>query len=1042
MEEEILRYWEDKNIFQRSIEQRQEREDWVFYDGPPGTNGRPHVGHMMQSALKDLFGRYKTMRGYRVLRKAGWDTHGLPIELTAEKELKLKSKRDIEEYGVEKYIDYCRKTVFRYKKHWEEAIRRLGRFIDLENAYATLTKEYIQSDWWTVKNIWKPSPEMAEKLGLEPGESLLYKTYRISPYCSRCGTTLSNFETAQGYQDTTEYALFPKFQDADDPNLYYIAWTTTAWTLLSNVALAVGPRIEYYTLKTVEGVKLVVAVERLQSIEPHLGEYEIIDRCLGENLAGRRYVPLWDFLGKPGTKAHTIIPDNFVTVEDGTGIVHLAAYGEDDFRIIKEYDLPLIQNVDENGHCHAGKFSGRYFKDATLDIDIIKDLAVNGLLLHREKHQHSYPFCFRCDSALMYFPRASWFIKTSRIKDKLLEANQTINWYPEHIKNGRFGKWLENNVDWNITRERYWGSPLPIWSCEKCGELAVVGSIAELDELYYQAHGKHLAQDFDPHKPGIDEIELKCKCGGVMKRENFMLDSWFNAGIMPWGQFGYPAADESVEIFNSQFPGDFICEAIDQTRGWFYTMLAAAVLVKGEASYKNCICTELIIDASGHKMSKSKGNVVHPLEVINKYGADPFRWVFFNVNPWTVKNFSDELLVECLRKVMIPLWNAYSFFATYAYVDGWTPKAQSNVKSVNIYDRWILSKLQSLIKVCIEALDGYDVAKAATAIERFIDNLTNWYIRRSRRRFWKSENDRDKDEAYRTLYYVLLQFSKLIAPFIPFLAERLYLNLTENLDNGLDSVHLEDFPQVDESAIDAQLEGEMDIVREFVTIVRSLREENKIKIRQPLSEMIVVGCEMEVIKVAADIMKEELNIKKVSFRGSDQGLVKMTLKPNFRTLGPKFGSRMPEAKAVIESLDSAVIDEFVSRGEIEIMGEILTTEDLIIEENAGDGFAFKRGEGIAAALDLRLNEDLISEGYAREFVNKVQNLRKNMELNVTDRIIVTFTADDQLSNALLENQAYISREVLAVKMERFQELSANPIKINDKMAKIIIERQR
>ena len=1035
-EEEILRFWEEKDIFQRSIDQRQGCPDWVFYDGPPGTNGQPHVGHMMQSALKDLFGRYKTMRGFRALRKAGWDTHGLPIELTAERELKLGSKRDIEEFGVSKYIDQCRKTVFRYKSDWEESIRRIGRFLDMENAYATLTNDYIQSDWWTVKNIWNPSPKMREKLGLEPGETLLYKTYRISPYCPRCGTTLSNFETAQGYQDTVDFALFPKFRDADEPDLYYIAWTTTAWTLLSNVALAVGPDIEYVTLKLANGDKYLLAESRLHSVSALIGEYEIIDKRKGRDFAGRRYIPLWDFLRKPGSDAHTVIADNFVTVEDGTGIVHLAAYGEDDFRIIRERNLPLIQNVDENGECHAGQFSGRYFKDDTLEVDIIKDLAKNGLLFHREKHTHSYPFCFRCDSALMYFPRASWFIKTSRIKDKLLEANQAINWYPGHIKNGRFGKWLENNVDWNITRERYWGSPLPIWSCEKCGNHTAVASIAELDEQYFKAHNEHLPGDFDPHKPQIDKVELRCECGGSMKRENFVLDSWFNAGIMPWGQFGYPAAPGSVEIFDNQFPGDFICEAIDQTRGWFYTMLAAAVLVKGETSYKNCICTELIMDESGHKMSKSKGNVVHPMAVLNKFGADSFRWVFFSANPWTVRNFTDDAMVESLRKLMIPLWNAYSFFSTYANVDGWTASDEMQPGSRNIYDRWIVSKFQSLLKLTINSLDNYDVAASANEVEKFIDNLTNWHIRRSRRRFWKSENDADKDDAYRTLYYILLEFSKLLSPFMPFLAERIYLNLTEGLESGRDSVHLEDFPRLDESLIDSELEAEMDIVRTCVTLARSMREEHKIKIRQPLSKMIVVSPPLKVVVETGEIIAEELNIKEVAFFESEAGLVKRSAKPNFRTLGPKFGARMKEAKAEIESLDEHQITAFLEAGQIEILGETLTSEDLVVEESVGENMAFKRGDGLAVVLDLRLTDELIDEGYAREFVNKAQNLRKRKGLNVTDRIEVTFTADDRLASALKTYREYICKEILAVGFERANDTGGEKVKINDKTAVI------
>ncbi len=1041
MEEAILRFWDDKDVFQRSIDQRHGAPDWVFYDGPPGTNGKPHVGHMMQSALKDLFGRYKTMRGYRVLRKAGWDTHGLPVELTAERELKLKSKRDIEKYGIEKYIEYCRKTVFRYKGEWEASIRRLGRFLDMENSYATLTNDYIQSDWWTIKQIWNPAPEIREKLGLEPGEKLLYKDYRISPYCARCGTTLSNFETAQGYQDTVDFALFPRFRDAEDPDLYYIAWTTTAWTLLSNVALAVGPYIEYVILKLENGDKVVVARPRLEALKEHLGKFEEIGSARGKELEGRRYIPLWDFLDHPGSDAHTIIADDYVTVEDGAGIVHLAAYGEDDFRIIRERSLPFIQNVDENGECHAGQFTGRNFKDESLDVDIIKDLASRGLLLHKEKHTHSYPFCFRCDNHLMYFPRASWFIRTSQIKDKLLEANEKINWYPHHIKEGRFSNWLLNNVDWNITRERYWGSPLPVWTCEKCGKHTVAGSIAELDELHFQAQGEHLPPDFDPHKPAIDRVVLKCEdCGGDMRRENFVLDSWFNAGIMPWGQFGYPATEGSVEVFDGQFPGDFICEAIDQTRGWFYTMLAAAVLVKGESSYKNVICTELILDEKGHKMSKSKGNVVHPMQVLEKYGADAFRWIFVDSNPWNVKYFSNELLVDNLRKVSIPLWNAYSFFVTYANVDNWTPAETYNLDSENSLDRWIISEFQALLMQTTASLDSYDVAPAGTAIEKFIDLLTNWYIRRSRRRFWKSENDSDKQCAYQTLHYILLEFSKLLAPFMPFIAEEIYQNLSAGQSGRKDSVHLDDYPAVRGELRDRELEARMETVREAVTLGRALRNETKLKIRQPLPELQVITANRDSVEHMTDIVAEELNVKRVSFAESEEGLVKRSLQPNFRTLGPKFGARMKEAQAAIAGLSEEAVNAFLDSGQISLLGETLDADDLIVEESAGEGLAFRRGAGLSVILDTRLTDDLIDEGYAREFINKIQNLRKTKDFNITDRIKVKFSADERLSGALARHRELISREILALEFQRRDSTEGDSVKINEKTSTIQLVR--
>lgn len=1039
LEEDLLESWDRKNIFQRSVDQREGCPDWVFYDGPPGTNGKPHVGHMMQSALKDLWGRYKTMKGFRVLRKAGWDTHGLPVELTAEKELKLHSKRDIEKYGVSNYIDYCRRTVFRYKKEWEEAIRRCGRFIDLDDAYATLTKDYIQSDWWTIKRIWDPPPEMRRELGIDDDEEMLYKSYRISPYCPRCGTTLSNFETAQGYKDVTDFALFPKFRDSVEGDLYYVAWTTTAWTLLSNVALAVGPDIEYCTLKMANGERWIIADARIGILKEQLGEFEVLDKFKGEKLAGKSYIPLWDFLAKPDTNAHEIIADEYVTVEDGTGIVHLAAYGEDDFRIIMDYGLPFIQNVDENGEVLEGDlFKGKSFQNPELDIEVIKNLAHTNQLFHKEKHEHSYPFCFRCDSKLMYFPRPSWYIRTSRIKDKLLEANQTINWYPEHIKNGRFGKWLENNIDWNVTRERYWGSPLPIWTCNECEHRTVVASVKELSDEHERSHGNKLPDDFDPHKPYIDEVTLKCeKCGGVMHHENFVLDSWFNAGIMPWAQFGYPATEGSVEIFENQWPGEFICEAIDQTRGWFYTLVAAAVLAFGRSSYKNVICTELILDTEGHKMSKSRGNVVHPMDMFKKFGADAFRWVFFSTHPWLVKSFGEELMVETLRKISIPLWNAYSFFVTYANIDGWTPPKEYKLDSENYLDRWIISEFQSLIKNTEYYLDNYDVAVSADGIEKFIDLLTNWYIRRSRRRFWKSESDADKKSAYNTLHYILLEFSKLLAPYIPFISEEMYLNLSRG--DRKDSVHLDDFPELHAELQDAELEQRMNIIREVVTLGRSLRNDTRLKIRQPLSELKVISHDGDKVRELSHIISDELNVRTVSFLQSEEGMVHRSVKPNYKTLGPKFGASMKQAAEEISGLSDNDLETFFHNGVLTIMGIEINSEDLIVNEDAGEGLAFRRGESLSVILDTRLSDELIDEGYAREFVNKIQNLRKEKGFNITDRIEVEYSCDDKLAASFESNRDFISREILAVKFTRANGINGTNLKINDKKAVVSIK---
>ncbi len=634
LDHHVLKLWEERKIRERSISEREGCPDYITYDGPPGTNGRPHIGHMMQSALKDLWPRYYTMKGYRVLRKAGWDTHGLPIELTAEKELGLKSKRDILTYGIDNYVNYCRKTVFRYKDAWTEAIKRIGRFLDTDNPYATLTNEYIQTDWWVLKQAWD--------------KGLLYQGHKIMPFCARCGTTLSAHETAQSYVDVTDISLFAKFPVKGAENTYFIAWTTTAWTLLSNVALAVNPDLVYVTVKA-GSERLILANARLNALEKMIGEYEIIDRKPGRDLAGMHYQPLWDFQNNLEQDAHYVIADEYVTAEDGSGIVHLAFYGEDDFRIIKANNLPLVQNVDQEGRCKSetGHFSGRYFADENLDVDILKDLATRGLLLGKEKFTHSYPHCYRCDERLMYFATSSWFLRTSSFKDRLIAANEDINWYPGHIKHGRFGNWLENNVDWAISRSRYWGSPLPIWTCRSCGHQVCVGSLDELAEL----SGESLPDDFDLHKPFIDEFTLPCgECGGEMQREPEVLDSWFNAGIMPWGQWGYPAAPGSKEILDNQYPCDFICEAIDQTRGWFYTLLAVSTMLTDRSSYKNVICTSLISDESGRKMSKSRGNVVDSIDVCEKYGADAVRLNFYSVNPWVAKRFSENELVEGLKQ--------------------------------------------------------------------------------------------------------------------------------------------------------------------------------------------------------------------------------------------------------------------------------------------------------------------------------------------------------------------------------------------------------
>lgn len=1024
LDHKVLEMWKEYNIQDRSISEREGCPDYITYDGPPGTNGEPHFGNIMQSALKDLWPRYYTMKGCRVLRKAGWDTHGLPVELTAEKELGLKTKRDILTYGVEKYIDYCRKTVFRYKDAWTNAIRRIGRFLDTDNYYATLTKDYIQTDWWVLKQAWD--------------KGLLYQGHKIMPYCFRCGTSLSAHETAQGYRDITEISLYVKFPVEGKENTYFIAWTTTAWTLLSNVAIAVNPDLIYVTVE-VGSERFIFAETRLKAMADVIGEYKVIDKRTGDELDGMHYQPLWDFQIIPNRKAHYVIVDDYVTAEDGSGIVHLALYGEDDFRIIKGNNLPLVQNVDEEGLCktETGKYAGRNFSDEKLDIDILKDLAAQGLLLEKEKIEHSYPFCYRCDEKLMYFATSSWFLRTSSFKDRMLAANEKINWYPDHIKHGRFGNWLENNVDWAISRSRYWGSPLPIWTCQECGKQVCVGSLKELGEL----KGEPLPDDFDPHKPHIDNFELLCsECGGVMQREPEVLDSWFNAGIMPWGQWGYPAADGSKEQFENQYPADFICEAIDQTRGWFYTMLATSTMLTDQSSFKNVICTELIAAADGSKMSKSRGNVIDPIMLCDKYGADAVRLNFYAINPWTAKCFNESELSDGLKQVIIPYWNAYSFFVTYARVDNWRPQSSDGQPNSTL-DRWILSRLEWLRIEIAGALDRYDVTSAANAVKIFIDELTNWYIRRSRRRFWKSEDDQDKSAAYATLYKVLCDLNRMLAPFLPFVTEVVYQNLERGYnDDALDSVHLTEWPRANTDMRNLELEKAMALTREIVSIARSLRNEGGVRIRQPLPEIILHGVDDNLSDELKNLILDELNIKKVVYIDSDEGLFSYHAEADFKKLGPRMGGMLKNVAASIAALEDSVIRELIASGFIEIENERINLDEVNISKIQKEGYWVHTTDGLTVAVNHQVDDKLRGEWLAREFVHNVQNLRKDADLEVTQRIDIFCDAKGELLNAISTQKEYIVTETLALSLNYTDGLKEGVIrKVGNQSCKIEIK---
>lgn len=999
LEHETLKFWADRGILNKSIDQRERgrRGDWVFYDGPPGTNGSPHIGHMLQSALKDLWPRFKTMQGYRVLRKAGWDTHGLPVELQAEKELGLDSKRDIHNFGMAKYVAYCRNTVFRYENEWIKAINRIGRFLDTTDAYATLTNDYIQTDWWVIKQAWD--------------KGLLYKDFKVLPYCTRCGTTLSSHEVAQGYQDVTDTSVYVRLPLKDQPGVSLVVWTTTPWTLVANVAVAVNPKVQYVRVKYKSG-KLILAAALADKV---LGEgtYEIEERFDGDELLDKSYEPPFNFF-EPEERAFYVVGDDYVTTEDGTGLVHLAAYGEDDFRLIKRYKLPLIQHLDLEGHLkpEVSRWSGKSFKE--VDKEVVRDLNERGLLLKSQPHKHSYPFCWRCKTPLIYDAQSSWFIRTTDFADKMLANNRKINWQPAHIKEGRFGRWLEGNVDWAVSRARFWGSPLPVWQCRECKEYAVVENVKELRALAMD----ELPPDdkIDLHRPWIDEVRLKCAdCNSKtpMLREPDVLDCWFNAGVMPWGQWGYPVKAGSAAMVKSQYPADFICEGLDQTRGWFYVLLATSTMLTGKSSFKNVICTDLILDEKGHKMSKSVGNVVEPLALMEQYGADVVRWWFFRADPWLARRYSDREVLLARDALLRPLWNVYSFFVTYANVDKFTPTqtTASKLKPAHVLDRWILAELDALVITVTAHLENFDVAPAAAAIERFIDGLSNWYVRRSRRRFWKSDSDTDKHDAEETLYHVLVELSRLLAPFTPFVAEHIYRNLTSgglytdgDGARGRESVHLDDWPTKSKRRSETTLLTEMDQARTVVTLALRARQDAKMRVRQPLATLTVAlpGGRGSVKKLGAEaeeLVKDEINVKELRYAKKAADLGTAETKLNFAVAGKKYGAEVKE-------IQKALLAGTLKRK--------LAAEDVLVTYRGKAGTAVAGDKGVLVALDVTLTTELEDEGLVREVVRAVQDLRKEAGYAVSDRIgLIVATDDKRLAAAVKKFGDYLKGETLA-----------------------------
>ncbi|MBQ4047067.1 MAG: isoleucine--tRNA ligase [Clostridia bacterium] len=998
-EREMSKFWQKNKIFEKSIENRAEGENFTFYDGPPTANGKPHIGHILTRAIKDIVPRYKTMKGSHVLRKAGWDTHGLPVELEVEKLLKLDGKQDVERYGIEPFNEKCKESVWKYTTEWKEMSDAVAYWCDMDNPYVTYHNSYIESVWWAIKNI--------------ADQGLLYKGHKIVPYCPRCGTALSSHEVAQGYKDVKETSVFVKFRIENCENRYFLAWTTTPWTLPSNVALAVNAAETYVEVQI--GDESVIMAEAL--VEKVISEeHSVIASFKGSDLLGMRYVPLFDF-ATPEKPAYYVVAGDFVTLTDGAGIVHIApAFGEDDARVGRENDLPFVQLVDGRGRFtpEVTPWAGTFCKDG--DKAIIADLKERGLLYKAVAFEHSYPFCWRCDTPLLYYALDTWFIRMTAVKDRLIKNNNSINWIPESIRDGRMGNFLENVVDWGLSRSRYWGTPLPVWVCS-CGHFHVVGSIEEL-----KARGKDVPDDIELHKPYVDRITLTCdKCGGEMHRTPEVIDCWFDSGSMPFAQWHYPF--ENKELFEQNYPADFISEAVDQTRGWFYTLLAISTLLFDKAPFKNCIVLGHVCDKDGYKMSKHRGNVVDPWTILNKQGADAVRWYFYSASaPWLPSRFYEDAVNESQRKFMGTLWNTYYFFTLYANIDGFAPNGRTvDDCKLTVMDKWILSRLNTLIRTVDSGLAEYKITESARAVAAFTDELSNWYVRRGRERFWVSGESEDKDAAFMTLHTVLVTLSKVIAPFVPFLADEIYQNLVRSTDDSAPlSVHLCDFPVCDESKIDADLEKNMDLTLRVVVLGRACRAASAIKNRQPLSVLYVKNGNDEVLPDDfAELAADELNVKSVSFTADADRFVSYLFKPQLKTCGKKFGKLVPQIKEALLAADgSTLMQELKAEGKISLALADTTVEmleeDLLVETKKAEGFIAESDKELTVALDISLTDALIEEGYVREIVNKLQTMRKDAGFAVTDKIHVTYAVSDKLVKTLAENADDIASDVLAL----------------------------
>lgn len=1010
-EEKVLKFWKENRIFEKTLEKTKDGEEFSFYDGPPTANGKPHIGHILTRVMKDIIPRFKTMKGYHATRKAGWDTHGLPVELEVEKQLGMDGKQDIEKYGIEPFIQKCKESVWKYKTEWEKMSDRVGYWVDMEHPYVTYDDNYIESEWWSLKNIFD--------------RGLIYKGHKIVPYCPRCGTALSSHEVAQGYKDVEEKTAVAAFKVKGEEETYVLAWTTTPWTLPSNVALCMNPDYDYVKIES-KGAKFILAKERVH-VFFNEGEYSVIEEKKGADYEGLTYEPLYACY-KGVKNAYRVVTDGYVTLDEGTGVVHIApAFGEDDARVGRKYDLPFVQMVDDRGNMAEGApFAGTFCKDA--DKLILKDLKEKGLLFKTLTVTHSYPFCWRCDTPLLYYARSTWFISMTKVKEELLKNNASVNWIPDSIGKGRMGNFLENVIDWGLSRERYWGTPLPIWVCDDCGETIAIGSKAELKEK------GGIEGDIELHKPYVDKITMKCpKCGKTMHRTPEVIDCWYDSGSMPFAQLHYPF--ENKDKFEKTFPAQFISEAVDQTRGWFYTLLAISTLMFDKAPFKNCIVLGHVNDKNGIKMSKHKGNVVDPWSVLDKQGADAVRWYFYtNSSPWIPSRFYGEAVSEVQRKFLGTLFNTYSFYVLYAEIDKFNPtEYKLSDCNLSVMDKWILSAMNTLIKFVDDSLENYKITEAAREISDFVDKLSNWYVRRCRERYWGSEMTEDKKAAYMTLYTVLEATARLVAPFVPFIAEEIYRNIVCSVDaSAPESVHLTSFPTADENYIDSALERGMAIAEEAAVLGRAARNAASVKNRQPLNEILLCGEHVgELSEDMLAIIRDELNVKRIEYVADAGDYVSYSVKPQLKTLGPKYGAKLGKIRAyltenpekVVSGLRGADEYSFTVDGEEIALGK----DDVLITVLNKEGYSVQSGGGITVILDVTLTPELIEEGYMREIVSKVQTMRKDSGFEVTDHIALYYDGDAEIEAVIEKYKDEIAGDVLADRVEKKSDLEKRDV---------------